>query len=58
MSYTEAREPDYRLQQELEEERLSKLIEALSKVANYDEPTATFLACELGIKNHWEKHNG
>ena len=52
------REPDYRMQQELEEERKWNLLQILGKVAFGTSSTedADDLARELGLYDEWRKH--
>ena len=52
------REPDYRMQQELEEERVETIILLLSRVANgsTSENDADELARELGLYDQWRKY--
>ena len=54
------REPDYRMQQELEEERVETIILLLSRVANgsTSENDADELARELGLYDQWRKYAG
>ena len=54
------REPDYWMQQELEEERQSKLLNLLHRVAlgTTDREDADALASELGLSDEWRKYVG
>ena len=52
------REPDYRMQQELEEERIDTILFLLSRVANgvTSRSDADELARELGLYDQWRKY--
>ena len=54
------REPDYRMQQELEEERVACIFTLLDKVAcgKTTLKDADELARELGLSNEWRKYVG
>ena len=47
-------EPDYRQQEELEEERQEMLLHVLSRCPA---PEAAILAAELGLSNEWRTFN-
>jgi len=48
--------PDYRMLQELEEERLWKIMDALESCLDGD--AARYLAAELGVSDSWKAHEG
>ena len=54
------REPDYRMQQELEEERMYAIFKLLDRVmcGTSDSADADKLACELGLYDQWRKYAG